>query len=315
IQQSGYGTLNGLTIEADINNGSLLKIQDCKFIQCKGSNYGGAIYLSVNNEGQITISNSSFSNCEATRGGGIYSSIQTSGKMNIIGQCNFTECKAVDEGGGIYCYISGIGSLLTFEDDVKFEGCNSHEGSGICINIQDQGSSIINKVLFNNCEAYGYGGMNLLSYSKGIAEISNISFINCISEEGGGLFTLTFSEAEMIITDTLQFINCKSNYGGGWYAVLNQGSINFNQTEQILFDNCIAFNKGGGIYIDLNNSFITASNTKFQSCKATNSGGGIDAGIGYGQLNIINQCIFIECQSSKGSGGVVPSLGMEEESL
>ncbi|KAA6365723.1 MAG: hypothetical protein EZS28_038750, partial [Streblomastix strix] len=92
--------------------------------------------------GQATISNSTFDQCEDLIGGGIYTFLESGGKLTIDGQCNITQCKTSSAGGGIYAYIAEMNSLLTLEDGLKFERCNSDwsSGGGAYIYIQDHGT-------------------------------------------------------------------------------------------------------------------------------------------------------------------------------
>ncbi|KAA6354859.1 MAG: hypothetical protein EZS28_049614, partial [Streblomastix strix] len=188
ISLSGIG--NGITVNALLQTGSLLLINDSEFILCKGSNiYGGAINLNISFEGQVIISNSTFNQCEAQYGGGIYLSIESGGNLTIDGQCSFTECKSSDYGGGIWAQISGVNSLLTLEDGLKFENCESDgqgEGGGIYFEIYGQATSIINKVQFSYCNASSGGGVYLYGRNQVKQIFDGTKFTNCEAYYDGG---------------------------------------------------------------------------------------------------------------------------------
>ncbi|KAA6365953.1 MAG: hypothetical protein EZS28_038520, partial [Streblomastix strix] len=241
----------GAAINAKLQTGSQLRINDSEFIQCKGSNIsGGAIYLNINNNGQATISNSSFNHCEATHGGGIYAEIYSGGQLTIDGQCNFIQCKASIRGGGIFTSIEGLNSQLTLEDEVKFDCCTcnstSSQGGGAQINVGDHGTSIINKVQFNsctssedgggiiigannpmkyilngtqftNCEAYRYGGGFFITSQNSVVELFSVIIQSCKSlSEGGGCSIQCLGTGDVLsFTGELQFNNCTSGWGGG----------------------------------------------------------------------------------------------------
>ncbi|KAA6388028.1 MAG: hypothetical protein EZS28_016445, partial [Streblomastix strix] len=262
-----------------IDNEGQVTISNSSFSQCEAES-GSAIYLNINNEGQVTISNSSFNQCEAIFGGGIYALIESGGKLTIDGQCNFTQCKAI-QGGGIYFSVLGMNSECSLED-VKFEECLSGSNGG---------------------------GAYFEIYEQGIFSISEVQFINCsASFDGGGLIAY-IENAHFSIIGQTSFMNCDSNEQGGgcWFSISGE-TTDFIQTEHISFDNCTS-ETGGGIFIKFNDkAMITSNITSFSDCKSRH-GGGIYTEIRYGgEINIINQSIFIECKTSGSGGGIYSNI-------
>ncbi|KAA6372095.1 MAG: hypothetical protein EZS28_032378, partial [Streblomastix strix] len=281
---------NGGAIRADVSNNGKLLIKDSQFIQCKENREGGAIYLNINNEGQVILSNSSFDRCEALLGGVIYADIISGGNLLIDGQCKFTECKA-DFGGDICAYISGLNSLLTLDDGVKFEDCTSNKGGGIFIEIRDQASCIINKVLFKDCSAYGGGGILVYGRNQMKQTFNGTQFINCEAQNTGGGMEVSLSTQNSIL-----------------------------ELIDILFENCTAFGDnsgGGGLFIETWNlaQLIISGTCLFINCSADNGGGifaQIDSG---GKLTIDGYCKFTECKVGQSGGGIQAEIKSENTKL
>ncbi|KAA6394759.1 MAG: hypothetical protein EZS28_009714 [Streblomastix strix] len=328
---------NGATINAQIGSESQLLIKDSEFIQCKGSNYGGAIYLNINNEGQVTISNSTFSQCEAFNGGAIYTQIFSAGNLTIDGQSNFTECKTTSYGGGIYANISGANSLLTLDDGVKFESCLSLYaigGGGIFIDIQDKATCIINKVLFKVCTAitgggayvngstqmnqkfngtqfisceagYQGGGMHSRVFENSIQELIKVIFENCQSSNGGGgIYVDISSGSQLLISETCLFKNCSSIlYGGGCYSICQNYGSQIQINGQIQFDNCSSNRSGGGIFFDVKDQVkVDINYISFKDCSAEYGGGLCVTISDEGLFSIRGISSFLNCYAEIGGG-------------
>ncbi|KAA6373983.1 MAG: hypothetical protein EZS28_030490, partial [Streblomastix strix] len=276
---TGYGA----SANAYLYTGSQLQIEDCQFIQCKGSEInGGAIYLNINNKGQATISNSLFNQCESKFGGGIYVSIESGGKLTIQQQCNFTECKA-DTGGGISASVSGIGSKLILEDGVKFDTCikgvGISSGGGAYFDINEYGECIIREVQFIDCSAFIGGGLFVSIINAQFSVNGTNLFQNCLSSSGGGIYS-NIQEGQFSLTNTCKFFNCTSLYGGGICANINDGQYNI---EGATFDRCICTQPGFGGGIALNQdllSIISITNSSFIDCKMISNSSNLTYGWG-----------------------------------
>ncbi|KAA6379162.1 MAG: hypothetical protein EZS28_025311, partial [Streblomastix strix] len=263
---------NGLIINAHIYKGSLLKIQGCQFIECKGSTYGAAIFLFLNNEGQTIISNSSFIQCEANDGGGVYAVIFSGGQMIIDGQCKFTECKASNYGGGIWVEFHNLNDQFTIEDGVKLEDCTSTWGGGIYLNINNGcKANILNQCLFRECKSISGNGGGIYSYiNNGTVNIDDTIFDSCTSTQpgDGGALCLIQGELSIISITNSSFINCKiisnsSDQSFGWGGAIRIStsitSENLNESNflmrDLIFSGCSAVNSIG------NNLHIISVNT------------------------------------------------------
>ncbi|KAA6370860.1 MAG: hypothetical protein EZS28_033613, partial [Streblomastix strix] len=277
IQQ--FGTGNGTAINAHLQTGSYLLIDNSKFNQCKGSSDGGAIYLNISNQVQVTISNSTFDQCEAYSGGGIYASIYTGGKLIIDGQCKFTECNSSEYGGGIRVNIFDLDSQLTLEDGVKFEDCTSTWGGGILISLYGGKINILNQCLFKECKSIsGNGGGIFSDINDGTVYIEDTTFNSCSSTQpgDGGALALYQKLNSIISITNSSFINCKTisnplEQNFGWGGAIN---IQFNMTAEnlnesnflmrdLIFIGCSAVNSiGNNIHIESDNILATGESIK-----------------------------------------------------
>ncbi|KAA6370920.1 MAG: hypothetical protein EZS28_033553, partial [Streblomastix strix] len=132
--------------KAEIFNRGKLSIEDSKFILCKGNDInGGAIFLNINNEGYVTTSNSQYYQYKTCDEDVIIALIQTGGKLTIDGQCNYSECKTNLQGDvSIFASFTGMNSLLTSADRVKFEDCSCYVNHRDNINKQIKVSNYYN---------------------------------------------------------------------------------------------------------------------------------------------------------------------------
>ncbi|KAA6323581.1 MAG: hypothetical protein EZS28_054298, partial [Streblomastix strix] len=138
----------------------------------------------------------------------------------------------------------------------------------------------------------------------------SVTFERCSGQNGGGMCLLVQSGGSFTIAYSCSFTNCSSsNNGGGLYLKTNNGTINFNPTQQIVIENCSCDGYGGGIYCSIsNNGQIQVNNTKFKNCSSQGSGGGIYAIIESGsQLILDNTCEFYQCES-RGNGGCIYAI-------
>ncbi|KAA6366654.1 MAG: hypothetical protein EZS28_037819, partial [Streblomastix strix] len=275
-------------------------IDDCQFIQCKGTEIiGGAIYLNINNQGQVTISNSSFNQCEAQNGGGIYASIQSGGGiLTIDGECRFTQCTTQRYGGGIFAWIEGENSKLIIGDGVIFDTYHVHS-----ITVQAE-----MEFSFDNCSCkYLGGGLYVFSSSSSISFENVIQFKDCSNTDiGGGICVNCTDEGMIEFIGELNFNNCSaSNFGGGGdFCTLNNGHI---VTNNITCNNCKAQKYGGGISIysfDENCMIEFSGIITFVDCIGQ-FGGGLYIEIHqYGQVIISNRCTFTRCIAEQNGGGI-----------
>ncbi|KAA6393538.1 MAG: hypothetical protein EZS28_010935 [Streblomastix strix] len=259
---------------------ALITIKDMRFANCNSTNSGGGLYISGNTSALITIKDISFSNCNATDfGGGFYSSLSSEAQLTITDQVVFTNCRA-SSGGGSFLYISSSDTNINITGELEYKECASIFGGGLCITVEDRSTVEINKA----------------------------SFIDCLSGyAGGGLYIQTRTGGQFAITGTALFLDCNSsNKGGGLYLETNNGTVNFNPTEQILIENCNGQDQGGGIYCLISsNGLNQVNNMKLSNCISQGNGGGIYAIIeSGGQLILDKSSEFYQLESRGNGGGI-----------
>ncbi|KAA6383164.1 MAG: hypothetical protein EZS28_021309 [Streblomastix strix] len=274
-------------------------------------------------------------------GGAIYAQVSFGGNLTIDGLCKFAQCYTAEDGSGIWAQISGVNSLLTLEDGLKFDTCqndsNYSQGGGIYFEIYGQATSIINNVQFSycnassgggvylygrnqvkqifdgtkftNCEAYyDGGGLNArIDSQNSVLELINITFENCNvigdNSKGGGLYLVVNTNISLLISETCLFKNCSSGFVGGGCSMICEGSeIQIQITGKLEFENCSS-KSGGGMRININNqATVDINQISFKDCLAQ-SGGGLYADIKYGgKLTINGICSFLNCESLNGGG-------------
>ncbi|KAH7817928.1 uncharacterized protein MONOS_15454 [Monocercomonoides exilis] len=145
-----------------------LSVKFCSFNDCYAYAYGGGIFcVSINS---IKIENNSFNACTAknSAGGGIYA-LSISSCVRISG-CEFQNCKAYSNGGGLFLYtfqVSSSGCIGTENGkgesacvfECFFTSCSltSNCGGGMfCQNVP--AASKMRSLQFISCSAYSYGG-------------------------------------------------------------------------------------------------------------------------------------------------------------
>ncbi|KAA6402816.1 MAG: hypothetical protein EZS28_001656 [Streblomastix strix] len=276
--QNAYGGgyyINALDPDYEINLQGKMQ-----FERCRSDEYGGGLFIDCHLAGQITIKDISFTGCNSTsQGGALFSGLSSGVQMTITGKVAFDKCNSNNQGGGQYQELAGLGSLIRITGELEYKECASIFGGGLCIIVEDRSTVEINKA----------------------------SFIDCLSGyAGGGLFLQARTGGQFTITGTASFTDCNSSsVGGGIYLETNNGTVNFNPTEQILIDNCNSLQDGGGIYCWINNQGqVQINNIKFSRCKSL-SGGGIYASIqSGGQLILDKSCELYQCKSNGNGGGI-----------
>ncbi|KAA6357455.1 MAG: hypothetical protein EZS28_047018, partial [Streblomastix strix] len=343
---TGCKTFNqGGALRLQISNGAETILEDVQFNQCEADSGGGALWCSINKDANLTLSGSClFTDCKSNASGGgcYFSTIGSKYQINLLGNIQFEGCVSKRQGGGLHIDSSNDGQITI--NAMKFSNCNSTSNSGGGQCLQANGSGIVinitGKVSFDNCfsvNSHG-GGQYLCVNGSGI--IINITgqleYKQCSANTGGGLYvdvqnnvTIDINKASFIdcyciyygggglhvqitsgkfsISGTASFLNCNSSlFGGGIYLNVDNGTVNFNPTEQILIENCNGLQNGGGIFSSITNKGLgSLNNMKFNKCNSKGSGGGIYANIeSGGQLTLDKQCIFYQCQSYKNGGGI-----------
>ena len=277
---------------------------------------GGAIYWNAANG---TLYNSIFLNCTSNKGGAIQ---WTGAKGTVIG-CNF-ENNTADTGGAIYWYYADDGIIanssfynsnacaidLTSSNNCRVTNCNfvrntAYQRGG---SIHWYGSDNGSVSYCNFIESHDiYGGAVFWHYSND-GSISNCNFEKNTASNGGAIRTYAchilvsnskFVENSATLTGgaidadcsvyNCTFINNTADCGGA----IEEGGSKCSISDCTFIGNNA--NSGGTI----RSSDCSITNCTFEKNTA-NYGGAIHGG----NRNIINNCTFTDCSSSKKGGAV-----------
>ncbi len=258
-------TLVGLTIKngyasdgGAINNNGTLIIENCKFIDNKADQYGGAIF--TNNCGNITISDSEFINNQA----------KDAGVIKFYGQ----------------------NLVIT---NTKFENNNASKANGVIDFWSDNGNLTIEKSVFNNNSAAYYGAINY-RYGR-TCTITNTNFTNnqaFDTEDGASGALYVNNTYSLIITDSNFIDNAAAvAYGAIYFRGLYMSveRSNFTNNTAYLYGAILAdrhdevpttvdikdskFESNGNMAVVLNNVKSEISKTDFIGNQADNNGSAI----------------------------------------
>ncbi|KAA6370297.1 MAG: hypothetical protein EZS28_034176, partial [Streblomastix strix] len=277
-----------------------------------------------------------FRNCESYYGGAIYTKVTGKGILTIDAKCSFTDCHSQYHGAGIYAEISNVSSQLILQDGIKFQRCNSDQnGGGIYIYRSSSAQLQLNNIPLENCSGRNGGGMFFQNSANAIKQtFTGLNFTNCSADSGGAgiyatigdtsiieLNTITFSKCvsqgsgggmECYISGTVQytiynlnFLSCTAvTKGGGSYFSFSSGNIKFNSSGQILYDQCVSQQQGGGMYIDSSTNYsLQLTKMKFNYCKAQDGGGMFSYLRNQAKIELTESMSFIRCTSEQGRGG------------
>ncbi|KAA6403981.1 MAG: hypothetical protein EZS28_000491 [Streblomastix strix] len=317
-QDNGIGTGKGAVINAQLYQGSILKvIESCAFYNCSTQQNdncaGGAINTVVNgSNSQFIVSDLvKFEKCQSKQGGAISVELLNMG-ICVVNNVKFNECSVNNDGGGIYAQLQNSGGTLTVTNHTSFVQCNNTDWGGGGMNIVSYGSNskciISDNVIFEKCEA-GIGGAIYLDRRDGASfEVHNCQFVECTSRYYGGAIyyqSLNNNNIPSFILDGVSFISCSSQYNSG-----NGGSLSitvFSGTSTIngsLFSGCQSLNNGGAINIDLySNSALIIDNGIFTDCGCLGPGRGGAIAIYQQQSNClisITNSSFTNCKTLSG---------------
>ncbi|KAA6352960.1 MAG: hypothetical protein EZS28_051513, partial [Streblomastix strix] len=234
-----------------------------------------------------------FSQCKAVSNGGALHLLINYPKEISLKTAGVFDCEAQSEGGAFWCSVNN-GAKLTLPELWSFQDCKTLSDSGyggaFYASINGENSQLIFEsfIMFERCSGQNGGGM-------------------CLLVQSGGSFTIPFA---------CYFTNCSSsNNGGGLYLKTNNGTVNFNPTQQIWMENCTCDGSGGGIYCLIsNNEQISINNIKIKNCSSQGSGGGIYASIeSEGQLILDKACEFYKCESHQSGGGIYIQINLTRQ--
>ena len=281
-----------------------VEILDCTFDQCYAKDNGGAVCV----RRDVSISNSSFSECEAREdnGGAICAAY---GKATITDNTIIENCKAVHDGGGVYCYT------LNMQDSTVSNCQTGKKGGGIVITASTTQSSIFNCKIFN-CKTVGTSNSGSVSANGGGIHAGNLTIENsqiydCESVyEAGGIYNFG-----TLILKTVDIYNCKSDANGG--GIRSYGN-SLTMTGGSIYG-CTSGSEGGamrisGGHVTINGGAIIGSQTRTlataidYSNKAT-KGGGIYA---TGAQVTLDGCFVGRNYATLNGGGICSNDSMSQ---
>ena len=270
-------------------------IEKSNFYNCSSSQGGGALIIS----GGITIvSQNTISGCVSDGdGGGIMifqgaivnvsqselidlSSGGNGGAMTIVGgqlyvlKSNFTSCRALNGGGGIFASQSQCyGAAALQNTDLVLDKCN-----------------------FDTCTSDGKGGAALITSNKVSASIGIALFRDCASKVAGGAL-FAGSGATLSVTGSVFFNNTSFDVGGA-LAATDSANVVLGST---VFKKCRAKTAGGSISTD--SAFLSIENADFQDSAADSGGGG--AVFSKFSSLLFRNTKFARNQAPNGGGGAL----------
>ncbi|KAH7826611.1 uncharacterized protein MONOS_2450 [Monocercomonoides exilis] len=164
------GTSNGGAIFMHGQSSATVSVSHCAFNECVAHWCGGGIHCY--NIKSVEILNNTFDSCTAQNylGGGVF--VYTISTCVRISGCEFQNCKAVYDGGGLFLenfLVSGTGCI----------GTESGEGESACVF----------DCSFTSCSITNSWGGGMYCHSVPTSfKMRNIQFISCsASSHGGGL--------------------------------------------------------------------------------------------------------------------------------
>ena len=129
-------------------NNTSLNVKDCKFINCTGTDNGGAIRTTALH---VNLTDSSFEGCSSNVNGGAVAC--TSNKtIAIITDCTFTDCHA-DNGNGGAIVSAGTNATATTLSGNTIEDCSAKNGGAV-----QSGNLLMSSGTIKNCTASAKGG-------------------------------------------------------------------------------------------------------------------------------------------------------------
>ncbi|KAA6389761.1 MAG: hypothetical protein EZS28_014712, partial [Streblomastix strix] len=308
-------------------NGAQLQVSGtCLFKNCSQTVFGGGIYVECQYErSQIIMTGTmTFENCSSeSSGGGMYLQPRYGSQIIIQGTCLFENCQALDSGGGgLQGYVYDEDTLLQISGQMTFDTCYAlWLGGGMQLVVMNKASVEINEIIFINCSVDNTvgqgGGFCLQLQDSSYMIIESQTYTNCSGYHSGGLFAILHAGINKLEMVDLSFQDCFSiGYGGG--ITIGSGNTN-NQiliTGELIAENCLNEEKGGGLYIYANNGInLDLIGLYFQECFAQN-GGGLSLNGFDGNVKMkLKDSQFINCSSSEQGGGLQLVLFSSENEI
>ncbi|KAA6396677.1 MAG: hypothetical protein EZS28_007792, partial [Streblomastix strix] len=179
------------------------------------------------------------------------------------------------------------------------------------------GSTVSTKISIENCTMTMTSGLTItrgfIELNDGTLSISK-SLVNNVNISGQSVIKVNNGAGNVIISGSTFSNIQQSGIGNGSVinAQLQFGSL-LTIKDSSSFMNCISETAGGAIQTVISGGELKLNGISFESCNSINGGGIYSTISGRGKLTITNQCQFISCSSTAGSGGAI-FASLEDES-
>ena len=278
-------TFKNITI---VNYGKL-KLIGCEFQDAKSSaieNHGDLTFEDGQTQaGQdIILERNNFTNCAAINNGG---GIDNDGTINLNGEVRFQNCSARLSGGGIY---SGDNGIINFNsqkegDKLSFLGCSAYKGGGI---------------YYSNARyplelKYGIFADNITDENtdENTDDKTDTNEVTHCSGHGAAIYSEARSQPLRIVQEKEGDINFSGCIG----SAIEAKKVYIDSLEgYVTFDGCESGYADGGAILAYS---IEANMAKFTNCHSSNGFGGAVYILQDDKANF-NNCIF---ESNKANGG------------
>ncbi|KAK2959733.1 hypothetical protein BLNAU_5222 [Blattamonas nauphoetae] len=303
-------------LESDLSSGTSAIFSHCHFVSDPTPTHTRPLFFN-GYPGSIALLFCSFTNavCTDTYGGAVKIQSESAPATNYvkITSCNFTDCSAAHNGGGLslsstaIITVSGcrcVGCFLT-----KTLGTPS--GGGMLVYFSITPGSALSNLEFEQCTStYSAGGLSVGNVQS-THLVKYLSFKACSATSpdqtgSGGGMTLSspLSEGDQLSASNLNFEDCSADEQGGGLSVFSfSGSITLSNCEFIrckVTNPASFYTMGGGLLVYAYADKATVKGCQFIDCSSTALGG---AASGMLYAFEMSDCLLRNC-SSKTSGAV-----------
>ncbi|KAK2948774.1 hypothetical protein BLNAU_16309 [Blattamonas nauphoetae] len=232
--------------------------------------------------------------------------------------CNFTQCSAKNQGGGLFLHASALITVTRCRcEKCSIDATDEYAYSGgMCIHFQSSSEATVSDLYFEECTSTrNAGGLGLESIVSKYT-INSLSFKACsahhptstIGKGGGMMMGSAISDPTFFSVSFLKFEDCSADYfGGGLHALTLAMPLSFEDCEFIRCtltnpDGC--YERGGGLYTKVYENAITVKNCQFIDCSSAVLGGAM---FGEAGRFVMSECLVKNCHSgSTGTVCIVP---------
>ncbi len=226
-------------------------------------------------------------------GGGITGVISDGAKV-LLDNVGLNGSFVLQNGGGIHLEVHG-GSHLIIEDSQFITNTADTNGGGLYVELWDNSRLTIVNSLFDTNTGLNAGGLEVHVHDTSQLVIRNTLFVGNTnySSLGVGAAGRIFVDGGQVNIDSSSFQNnVAGERGGGLYIEINGGEIVVSNSQ---FSNNSASTNGGGLYVDSVGSSpatVTVVNTRFVG-NSPNAYEFVQSGSGVLQTAVLDQNIFL----------------------